>query len=55
MATDNNTVGRTVFVLGREVDGNRQALIVEAGEAYAVSIDTMVAYTDESVRFPYEA
>jgi predicted RNA-binding protein with TRAM domain len=46
--------GRTVFVLGREVDGNRQVVIVEDGEEYNFDIDTMTAYTAQTARFPYE-
>lgn len=47
-------VGRTVFVLGKELHGNRQALIVENGEEYSVDISTMITYTDQTARFPYE-
>lgn len=47
-------VGRTVFVLGKELHGNRQALIVENGEEYGVDISAAVAYTDDTAQFPYE-
>lgn len=46
--------GRTVFVLGREVDGNRQVVVVEDGEEYNFDIDTITDYTDQTSRFPYE-
>ena len=52
MAT-NTTVGRTVFVLGREVDGNRGSYIVEATTEYSVEIAAMVTYTDTTASFPY--
>jgi hypothetical protein len=47
------TVGRTVFVLGREADGNRVSHIVEAGAEYSVDIDAMVTYTDQTASYPY--
>ena len=54
MATG-TAVGRTVFVLGREVDGNRQAMVVENGEEYSVDHNaTVEAYTEQVARFPYE-
>lgn len=53
MAT-NTTTARTVFVLGKQIAGNRQALIVESGEEYSVSVSTIIAYTDQTARFPYD-
>lgn len=50
---DGETTARTVFVLGKEIHGNRQVLIVESGEAYSVNIDTMQVYTAQAARFPY--
>lgn len=47
-------VGRTVFVLGKQAHGNRQVIIVEDGQDYDFSIDTMTAYTAQTARFPYE-
>jgi len=52
MATKTATA-RTVFVLGREVDGNREAYVVESAEEYSVDIGTMVTYTDQTASFPY--
>jgi hypothetical protein len=52
MATD-VTTERTVFVLGREVDGNREALIVDSGKEYTLDPETIVEYSDESAEFPY--
>lgn len=47
-------VGRTVFVLGKQVHGNRQVMIVNDGESYDVDLATMTAYTAQTARFPYE-
>lgn len=50
-------VGRTVFVLGKEAHGNRQAVIVGAGEEYnsdSLAVGTITAYTDQTARYPYE-
>ncbi len=49
----NTTTGRTVFVLGKEIAGNRQAFIVESGAEYSVYITAAVAYTDATAKFPY--
>lgn len=46
--------GRTVFLLGRRLDGNRQAMVVEDGQEYSVDPDTITVYTSQTVRFPYE-
>ena len=45
-------VGRTVFVLGKEIHGNRQVVIVNDGEEYAFD-HAATAYTDQTARFPY--
>jgi hypothetical protein len=45
--------GRTVFVLGTELAGNREALIVEDGEEYSLDAETIVTYTDDTAEFPY--
>ncbi len=47
-------VGRTVFVLGKELQGNRSVVVVEDGAEYSMAIDTMVVYTNQTARFPYE-
>ena len=48
-------VGRTVFVLGKQVHGNRQVIIVEDGEEYSFDHNSTVqAYTAQTARFPYE-
>ena len=46
--------GRTVFVLGKELDGNREAIIVEDGEEYSMDADAIVEYSDGTAQFPYE-
>ena len=48
------TSGRTVFVLGKELLGNREAIIVEDGKEYTLDPDTIVEYTDDTAQFPYE-
>lgn len=52
MATG-TSVGRSVFVLGKEVAGNRQAVIVENGQEYSLYSTAIVAYTDATAKFPY--
>jgi len=47
------TSGRTVFVLGREVDGNREALVVDDGKEYTLDAETIVTYSDADAEFPY--
>lgn len=58
MATVGTAVGRTVFVLGKEVQGNRQVVVVEDGEEYGFEYATieniLTAYTTQTARFPYE-
>lgn len=46
--------GRMVFVLGKEIQGNRQAVIVESGEEYNLSTDAVETYSDDTAQFPYE-
>lgn len=52
------SVGRTVFVLGKEIHGNRQVVIVEDGEEYGFEYATIeniiTAYTAQKARFPYD-
>jgi hypothetical protein len=51
-------VGRTVFVLGKQIHGNRQVVIVEDGEEYGfeyAAIENIItAYTAQTARFPYD-
>lgn len=49
----NTTSGRTVFVLGREVDGNREAIVVEDAKEYTLDVDTILTYSDDNAEFPY--
>lgn len=48
-------VGRTVFVLGKELHGNRQVIIVEDGAEYNLDVSAIAAYTNQTARFPYNA
>lgn len=52
MAT-NTASGRTVFVLGKDVRGNRQAIVVESGQTYDLDPAAIVAYTSGLTQFPY--
>lgn len=46
---------RLVFVLGKELHGNRQVLIVESGEEYSeYLVNQATAYTSQLARFPYD-
>jgi hypothetical protein len=45
--------GRTVFVLGSDVEGNREVLVVEDGDTYYVDADTASTYAAQDARFPY--
>jgi len=47
--------GRTVFVLGQEVDGNREVAVVESGDEYAMDFATVATYSDGDATFPYSA
>ena len=47
------TSGRTVFVLGSELAGNRQAIIVEASQEYSLDAGTNTVYTAQTAKFPY--
>ena len=49
----NTTSSRTVFVLGKEVAGNRQVFIVESGQEYSVYATAILPYTDATAKFPY--
>lgn len=49
------TSARTVFVLGREVDGNREVVIVDANKEYSMNANTISEYSDADAAFPYEA
>ena len=49
----NETNGRTVFVLGREVDGNREVLVVDDNQEYTLDAATIANYSDDDATFPY--
>jgi hypothetical protein len=52
MAT-NTATARTVFVLGTEVAGNREVLIVESGDTYDLDPATISTYEAATAEFPY--
>lgn len=46
---------RFVFVLGKELHGNRQVLVVNSGEEYSeYLVNQGTAYTAQTARFPYD-
>jgi hypothetical protein len=47
------TDSRTVFVLGKEVDGNREVHVLESGSSYDWDPDTISTYTAGEASFPY--
>lgn len=47
------TNARTVFVLGKEEDGNKTMVVVESGKEYSMDADTIVTYSDAEATFPY--
>lgn len=49
----NTANARTVFVLGKELAGNRQAVVVEAGQEYDLDPTAIVSYTSDAAQFPY--
>jgi hypothetical protein len=46
---------RTIFVLGREQDGNREVDVVESGDTYDFDSNTISTYTAGNASFPYVA
>lgn len=47
-------VGTTVFVLGREADGNREVLTFMDGQDYGdLPVSAIQPYTAQVTRFPY--
>ena len=47
------TSGKTTFLIGRHVDGNRQVLVVADAKEYTIDADSIVEYSDASALFPY--
>lgn len=45
---------RQVFVLGKEVQGNRELKVVNVGDETDLPAAAEFYYTDVSTRFPYE-
>ena len=44
--------GITSFVLGREVDGNREMRTFEDGDTYDLDADLITAYSADATEFP---
>jgi hypothetical protein len=49
----NTANGRTVFVVGKELHGNRQVVVVENGQEYDLDPAAIVSYTSDVAQFPY--
>jgi hypothetical protein len=47
------TSGRTVFVLGKEINGNHEAIIAADSEEYTLDPATIVTYSSGLAEFPY--
>jgi hypothetical protein len=45
-------VGTTAFVLGREVDGNREMYVFENGQSYDLDFEDVKAYSVDETEFP---
>ena len=45
-------VGITSFVLGREVDGNREMYVFEDSQAYDLDFEDAQAYSSDETEFP---
>lgn len=53
--SQNTASGRTVFVLGKQIHGNRQVMVYNSGEEYGLyDNSTAVDYTSAATRFPYD-
>lgn len=44
---------REIYVLGKEVQGNRQVVVVEAGETHDLPSTAKYPYTNALTKFPY--
>jgi len=45
---------RQVHVLGRELDENREVIVVESGDTYDLDYDTISTYSASDAAFPYQ-
>ncbi len=50
---DNQAVGFTVFVLGKEAHENREVVVLNTGDLYGFSASLNTAYTAQVTKFPY--
>jgi hypothetical protein len=46
------TSGREIYRLGREGDGNREVVILEAGTVHDLPAGALFAYSNVQTRFP---
>lgn len=46
--------GREIYVLGHEVEGNREVVIVEDGELHDFPAGAKFTYASQNTQFPYE-
>lgn len=47
------TTEREIYRLGREVDGNREVIILEEGTTHDLPVGAKFLYSDVNTRFPY--
>ena len=47
------TTEREIYRLGREVDGNREVVILEEGTTHDLPACAKFTYADVNTRFPY--
>jgi hypothetical protein len=44
---------REIYVLGKELNGNREVKVVEAGEVHDLPAEAKFGYTSQNTKFPY--
>ena len=44
---------REIYVLGKEMEGNREVKVVEAGEDHDLPAEAKFNYTSQNTKFPY--
>lgn len=44
---------REIYVLGKEIEGNREVVVVEAGEEHDLPASAKFTYSNGATQFPY--
>ena len=47
------STGREIYVLGKELDGNREVVIVENGEVHDLPSAAKYSYSSDLTKYPY--